>query len=538
MQNNEFEKQVQQKMDELKLIPSTEVWDNVEASLPKERKHRWVIFFLLFAATSTATLLWLNNDNPPVKNTSQLPLQKNNIAAIEQKSNDNAQPQLNETKANPSLQTTEPAYNTGIPAPVDNTAKAINEPAVTKTTNNEITGNKKESNKTSAVKTTPEIPLAANTNNRSTITKTNGDEITNNKNENNKTTTVKTTTAVPVAVNASNEKNYREKYLSQPSVLASVAKMKITTLSPGTYEEEKGKPVEENGINEKNKTGIPIIAAATTTKLSNTPEEKDAKKTALTIKDKSDSSKNIAAAEKQNKKKKQAWQYSIQLGVGLPYTKNGINSTVFTANATSSFAAAPVSNVYHQPATPSPGKVFQAGITVEKNITGRLDIKTGLSYTYLSNHIKIGNKVDSLSGNGISTYNNDNNISPGNNGPINSYNNYFRFIQLPLSLQYAVVKKDQFSLFLEGGASLDYMVNSNALLFDGATNTYSTGKRIFNRMVYTGIAGIGAKMAQQAKIPVTVGYQFSYGLKPFFKNADTQQHLPISLVYFRVYLNR
>ena len=182
--------------------------------------------------------------------------------------------------------------------------------------------------------------------------------------------------------------------------------------------------------------------------------------------------------------------------------------------------------------------VFQTGITIEKNIVGRLDIKTGLSYTYLSNHIRIGNKIDSLSGNGISTYSNDNSIIPITNSPVNLYNNHFHFIQLPLALQYAIVKKEQFALFLEGGASLDYMANSNALLFDGVTNTYSTSKNIFNRMLYTGLGGIGAKLAQQTRIPVTIGYQFSYGLKPFFKNADTQQHLPVSLVYFRFYLGR
>ncbi len=49
MQNSEFEKRVQQKMEELKLTPTDAVWEKVAAGLPPEKKpRRWIIFFLLF----------------------------------------------------------------------------------------------------------------------------------------------------------------------------------------------------------------------------------------------------------------------------------------------------------------------------------------------------------------------------------------------------------------------------------------------------------------------------------------------------------
>ena len=509
MQNDKFERQVQQKMDELKLMPSTSVWNKVEAALPKERKRRWVLFFLLFAAVSTTALLWLNKNNAPDKNTSQLAQQKNNEPVNTPINNDNAQLQLNEIKNNTGSSTTEPATNTtsntATPVTTINTSKT-NTPAVAKVNDNTIAVNKTGDNKTAPVKNTAEDAVPANTN---------------------------------------NEKNYIATYLKQPTVLETVAKMKTTVQSPGVDEDEKINTLKKNDSKEKNKTDITVTGPVANSLLNtskekiNIPEEKTKAKELVIAKNKADSAKNEAVAKAENKKKKQLWQYSLQFGFGIPYTKNGINDIAFTTN-TSPLRQAPTVNniIYNQPAKPSPGMVFQTGITIEKNIVGRLDIKTGLSYTYLSNHIRIGNKIDSLSGNGLSTYSNDNAIIPINNGPVNLYNNHFHFIQLPLALQYAVVKKEQFALFLEGGASLDYMANSNALLFDGATNTYSTSKNIFNRMLYTGLGGIGAKLAQQTRIPVTIGYQFSYGLKPFFKNADTQQHLPVSLVYFRFYLGR
>lgn len=52
MQKNEFEKQVRQKIDDLKIHPSESVWQNVEARLPKARRRRrgWIFWPALFIA--------------------------------------------------------------------------------------------------------------------------------------------------------------------------------------------------------------------------------------------------------------------------------------------------------------------------------------------------------------------------------------------------------------------------------------------------------------------------------------------------------
>jgi hypothetical protein len=61
MQQSEFEKQVQQKMEELKLSPADAVWEKVEAGLPAEKKpRRWVFFILLITGLLTASLLLWN----------------------------------------------------------------------------------------------------------------------------------------------------------------------------------------------------------------------------------------------------------------------------------------------------------------------------------------------------------------------------------------------------------------------------------------------------------------------------------------------
>jgi flagellar basal body-associated protein FliL len=46
MQENKFEKQVQEKMKELLLHPSDGVWQRIEAQIKKEKRRRWIIIFL------------------------------------------------------------------------------------------------------------------------------------------------------------------------------------------------------------------------------------------------------------------------------------------------------------------------------------------------------------------------------------------------------------------------------------------------------------------------------------------------------------
>ena len=63
MQENEFEKEVQQKMDELKFSPSAEVWKNVSAVIEKRKKDRkiFAIIFLCLLIIGTGIFIQLNS---------------------------------------------------------------------------------------------------------------------------------------------------------------------------------------------------------------------------------------------------------------------------------------------------------------------------------------------------------------------------------------------------------------------------------------------------------------------------------------------
>ena len=67
MPENEFEKKVQQRMEELRFIPSDEVWKEVEYCIRKEKKKRRFIFWLpllfLLLGGGLVTAIWVADND-------------------------------------------------------------------------------------------------------------------------------------------------------------------------------------------------------------------------------------------------------------------------------------------------------------------------------------------------------------------------------------------------------------------------------------------------------------------------------------------
>ncbi len=92
MQNSEFEKTVQQKMEQLKITPADAVWEKVADALPEQKKpRRWIIFFLLFGLLAVSSLIWFNgvdtNNKKNIKqnNASKKDVLQNTIAENKEK---------------------------------------------------------------------------------------------------------------------------------------------------------------------------------------------------------------------------------------------------------------------------------------------------------------------------------------------------------------------------------------------------------------------------------------------------------------------
>src|SRR6185312_467862 len=100
MEENKFEKQVQQKMDELQIQPSDAVWKKIELQIEKKKNRKWglVILFLCVGILLPGGY-WLWNAGQPEKltntNAEKSMLEKNSTSSSMIKENKIVQQKIN-----------------------------------------------------------------------------------------------------------------------------------------------------------------------------------------------------------------------------------------------------------------------------------------------------------------------------------------------------------------------------------------------------------------------------------------------------------
>jgi hypothetical protein len=79
MQENNFEKNVKQKLDELSLSPSEPVWQKVEAAIQKKRRRRLALLWLPLLFAAGGALWWMLAMQQPAKqmHTDKAPVETN-----------------------------------------------------------------------------------------------------------------------------------------------------------------------------------------------------------------------------------------------------------------------------------------------------------------------------------------------------------------------------------------------------------------------------------------------------------------------------
>ncbi len=477
MQNSEFEKNVQQKMEELKLAPADAVWQKVEAELPKEKKRRWIVFLLLFAGLAAGSLIFMNQYKDEDKK-----LVTDNIAA----------------KKNV-------LQSSVAPNSIDsNKEKSPNETIVL--SKNEVMTNIPEDNSKQNFKSASlKIKIKK------------GDVLySNNKSK----------------TDLATRNNNRLKIKGKTNV-------SIKNQAPTSDVEEiiaNGNPESENSTNAKK-----IIAADTAALLINVlkdvikaPEIKKTEVAAAPLL-KEDTALPSSTKKTEKKKNNLKWQYRINAAAGISTVKNSLFSgaPVFFDAYANVISAPPINpQVRLMPNNPSKSGAFSFGFYAQKIITDKWKFATGLNYLYQSNIIKIGNRVDSMT-----NYNYDVNKSIAadyyyKTGNSASYKNKFHLIEIPFLFQCKILKKS--SLYIEAGPSVAFLIHSNALVYNSNSAAYFTDKAIFNKLLFSFNTGAGIDLAQKTKIPFSIGYHFNYGIGSVTKKSFGKQHLVSSLFYLKI----
>jgi Outer membrane protein beta-barrel domain len=243
----------------------------------------------------------------------------------------------------------------------------------------------------------------------------------------------------------------------------------------------------------------------------------------------------FAGKKKENKK----WNYGIYAAAGGFNTSNklfGPGAAYPVAAAVNNNSGSGSVNPPGQgPKSPRMAAAFGMGIYASKKINTRWNFTTGLNYTYQSNTLKTGKRIDSSITVGFGS---GRVIANGyyQTGNTISYKNVFHVLELPLLFQYGFGKKHSF--YAEGGTTLSYLLSSSALVYSNSAAAYINNAAAFNKLNALVHAGAGIHLAQHSKMPFNMGFQFGYSIAAITKTAFGDQHTKSCFLYVRIPLKK
>jgi hypothetical protein len=448
---NEFEKQVQQRMEELKLTPSAEVWMEVEKRIRKEKKRRRILFWwLLPGLLLGGGLLYFNIGEKPAK-----------TAALQQRPIEKIQhPDENKVLSPEAMAPDKPGYNSG--QVVDDKTNAEN-----------------DSKKNSIVPITAIRPgPRANT----AVTKPVYTRKMNSK-------------KYPYPMEAKNNPVITDENKTMEPVPA-VTVINDRTKTDSTHE----------AVTITDKLPAPVRDV--------TAFSKDSSATAATTVPE-DSTKTETTNEEKpltgSATKKKKWNYGAGVQAGSSNTRTGgifgggmasYDATPLTTSGGGTYTGPPV---YID--APRRGSSWGLQFFAQKDLSSRLSFRASLQYDYFSSRIRTGNRVDSARqvNNSISD-----NLTvrsfygpPGSGGSSRSYTNRYHFAGLSATISWNIIKTKTFSLAWENSVGLSRLLSTNALHYDRNLQVYYGDFEPFRKTQFFLGSGLAIPLLNREKLRVS-----------------------------------
>ncbi|HRO47801.1 outer membrane beta-barrel protein [Agriterribacter sp.] len=505
MPENDFEKQVQQLFDELRLKPSAEVWPQVSSRIRKEKGRKrafiWVPLMLLLLGTGGYWLLQHNSNHsaqdgftkstPPNSKENTIdgrPLQENStIASPNSKQNtQNTDITASSAAGRKVLNAGSNTHGSGSDSHASNGPQHSVKPPV----NIQALGNIQQQAPPAVQLPVPDhagkLTAAAGENNASTYPALGNNKketvFSGNKealNPGNKNSVATT----PLAV----QKSVDEKFLSLP----------------GIETEKVLNGISKGGISENTNTPVKLT-------------------------------------------KKGAWEWGISGGAGVSSVSDGLSDLFGNGRAEKSspnamlnspnmsnnigFLTGQNSMVAALPPPASPvksGLAWQAGGFVKWKMNARLAITGGLQYNYYSTNRVVGNDINNYRF-ALGNTQNDANASYAGyyvGGQNINYANRYHFIEIPAGVQWQLNKAAKLPLQLNGGLSFSWLANTTAVHYHTQTGSYYKDRTLFNKMQAGVYAGASAKFFANSRRPLYIGPVVQYNLTNLLKpSANLNQH--------------
>lgn len=484
MQENEFERKVQQMMDTFEWRPSDTVWENLERSLKEKKRRRFVSYWLfgvLLLSVGGTAYYWMNTgvkqkDNVVTKVTSSSSSAMNDNGMNESRNQQNA---------------IENGINSGTTAVPDKIFTGNTSDASSKNSGNTAETKKPLSKLvTSQDRTTTKEQQSSLVQNKKTVDK----ENPNNQNRIVDNSKVEDEVAMTETVQLEN-------------------KIKEETITEKTK-------LQKQGIDSTDITDSVVIDSLV---ISDTLLAKDD---------------NIIKIRKSRK-----MQWAVDISGGISSAQDGAfsfhqpNSALVSGSPQFSYGGVPQQNL---PSEIKSGMSFSLGITGEISITERSSIAITPLYKYASERIKIGDSLSGAGGGLNAAVNPNNNFQERyQSGGSNTYTNKYHNAGVSIQYQWQVNKNGKTAMIWNAGITPLFLLSTNALAYDTASyGTYSHDKTGFRKFIMNASTGFYFKFGNEKAIQWAIGPQFSFQTASLMKRnvPEPKRFQLYSAVGLRIYL--
>ncbi|MEJ0105667.1 MAG: outer membrane beta-barrel protein [Bacteroidota bacterium] len=504
MQENEFEKQVKQRMDEFRLRPSEPVWTEIEKELRDKRRRRFILIPLFAVLSATGYFAWqtyfpankISSSAKEIstKNNSNTDQNKNVFSKNPDKINIPGDEVSNET----SEKTTALKNTKEGSSAVKNSENTSKEE---KNTHNKTVSRKKESRQMTAGNN-PLVSLKKaektdDTSDKVTLVKTNKDKKINDQYKNETDLNNRLT-----------EKNTDFKKLYLPGEPAEAE------LTSGNNIERDNRPVIVNYRLFSTNLFTDSIAANKLTGLQ-LPSFKNPDLAHSSHGIKLGINFSIGASSRVNKPLQLS---SEEKSTARSALYAGVNSPSFN-NIGGGVSILPPSDV-------TPGVAFRIGAIAMKPLSKRFDISAGLQYSYSSDRIRVGKSIASPSSfTGAANldvlaqayYPNVQNVN---------HTNKYHFIELPVSVYYNLNRKWKTPFVWNAGISAGRLVSSDVLLYDITWGgIYYKGDKNIRKTQVNISTGFSIRVTGSNRWQWNIGPQVYMGVTKLFQSEyDKNKH--------------
>ncbi|MEO6548311.1 MAG: hypothetical protein ABIN94_09940 [Ferruginibacter sp.] len=468
MQDNNFEKQVEQKMEELSFPPSGEVWQKVSVAIKKRKNDRniFVIISLLLLALS-ASIFIINYQ--PKKFNKPLSEKNNSQRTIETESAEKTMSPL-------------------VRATTDSTANiSLNKTKIIPQ-NKQATIKRKEIGKYNLKNGINNRSVAANSKKLKSDENVTGSNLYSDKKS------VKYTVPGKSSIKIGGENTFTE---------TDVATARIDS----TANKEDTSHVYSSPINDAD-----VIANANLTK-NTTDSIQQVVDTVSTAQ--STLSKNVAVVKLPVPGKRQnKWMVGLAFTGGITATQSSYLGAIGLGNSDGEKVySAPNQSTGGLGGSIIPGTAskittgfgYSFGMYLQRNISPKTNVLIGLNYKTYTSSMVTGERINNIPGSNI----NDVIYSSGN--AVN-YKNHFHFIELPVSFRFNVRKQSKLPVYLNSGISIAQFLGSNALQFDTASGGYFKNNVTFRKTLVSVSAGILFSLPWRSTSSIMIGPDINFSL--------------------------